>query len=96
MKNHNVFMYIFRETSQDYETKIMKFIREWRKVDSSWVHSIAVVVVGKRYGVAISFLDGFSCWYPTTEIDDFNNLKRVKSVGRSVRNKYYDLPYEEI
>jgi len=73
-----------------------------RKVSSSWVDMIHLVMWNKSPALAITFRDGFSCVYPTTNIRDYEAMSRSASKGKYVWAALYHgrpghgAPYIEI
>lgn len=68
-------------------------------VDSSWVATIGYGVLGRgkrSQGIIVTFLDGFTCWYPGTEETQYRNFRRSKSKGKWVHRTLYELDYEEL
>ncbi len=58
----------------------LEVIRE-QAVSSSWVRMIHLVQLGKQPALAISFHDGFTALYPTTNIRDYEAMSRAASKG---------------
>jgi len=69
------------------------------QVESSWVDKIAYVRYGRRNGVAVQFHDKqgnptVQCFYPNTELRDYDYLRKAASKGKAIWRRFYDLPYE--
>lgn len=61
----------------------MEVIREVR-VTSSWVSMIHLVKFQNRPALAITFRDGFTALYPTTNIRDYEAMSRTASKGKFI------------
>jgi len=64
--------------------------------NSSWLNSFSYVIHNDDYGIAITFKDGVTCFYPDTTGDQFDALKAAPSRGtwvheNIIKNKYITL-----
>jgi len=69
------------------------------QVESSWVDKIAYVRYGRQNGVAVQFKDKqgnptVQCFYPNTDLRDYDYLRKAASKGRAIWRRFYDLPYQ--
>lgn len=65
-------------------------------VSSSWVSSVAYVDYSGELGVAITFKDGTTCFYPDTKISDYQAMSNASSPGTLVHQRYVGLDYDII
>ncbi len=70
----------------------LEVIREVR-VTSSWVSMIHLVQMRNGPGLAITFRDGFTALYPTTNIRDYEIMSAAASKGKYIwRALYHGIP----
>lgn len=68
------------------------------QVTSSWVDKIAYVRYGRQNGVAVQFHDKqgnptVQCFYPNTDLRDYDYLRKAASKGKAIWRRFYELPY---
>lgn len=85
---------IQKRPAKEYDGPNITVIRGPKDVESSWVDKIAYIRYGRKNGVAIQFLSGAQCFYPSTDLKDYEYLRDAGSKGKAVWRRFYELPYE--